>query len=154
MEVSTLRPATKPQNTVTWLLLLCLLPAILTSCVSWEPEEDEEPAPRPQQERPRFVRGLSEAQRDWLFAVGDHIAPFWERPANVTDDIACRLNIVVRPDGVVTSVSVIESSGNPTYDQSLIQATWKASPLPLPADPAAFWPTLRPKYSPRDLFPD
>ena len=42
------------------------------------------------------------------------------------------------PGGDVVSVSVVRSSGDPVFDRSVETAVLKASPLPLPEDPALF----------------
>ena len=42
------------------------------------------------------------------------------------------------PGGEVISVTEYQSSGNEGFDRRAVTAVGKASPLPLPADPATF----------------
>jgi colicin import membrane protein len=39
------------------------------------------------------------------------------------------------PGGTVTSVEVVQSSGDPSFDRSAVAAVQRASPLPVSADP-------------------
>jgi membrane protein involved in colicin uptake len=49
-------------------------------------------------------------------------------------DLYCKLAINVLPDGSV-KVSIIQSSGNPMYDDLSIKAVYKSEPFSLPEDP-------------------
>lgn len=62
----------------------------------------------------------------------------WNYPDNATQDMTCLLQIKLGPGGVVLSVAVVQSSGNTPLDRSAEVAVYKASPLPVPADPALF----------------
>lgn len=62
----------------------------------------------------------------------------WIVPAGTNPDLACQLFISVAPGGMVLNVKVEKSSGNPGLDQSAVTAVYKASPLPVPADPTLF----------------
>ena len=52
--------------------------------------------------------------------------------------LECVLSVQTVPGGEVISVTVNKSSGNEVFDRRAITAVEKASPLPLPADPATF----------------
>jgi colicin import membrane protein len=57
------------------------------------------------------------------------------------------------PTGEVVSVRVTQSSGNPAYDEAVLRAIQKSSPLPLPAERearAAFVPELLFVHRPRE----
>lgn len=56
----------------------------------------------------------------------------------VNKNISCRLAITLAPGGTVLDVKLVKSSGNAALDRSAIQAVYKASPLPVPKDTAAF----------------
>lgn len=66
------------------------------------------------------------------------IAQEWLLPDNTNPNLSATLLIHLAPGGVVLSVQVTQSSGNPALDRSAIAAVYKASPLPVPADPAEF----------------
>lgn len=66
-------------------------------------------------------------------------------PANLTGNPEVRCLVKLMPTGEVQSVRVTQSSGNPAYDEAVVRAIEKSSPLPLPADRdarAAFVPEL------------
>jgi colicin import membrane protein len=66
-------------------------------------------------------------------------------PDNLTGNPEVRCLVKLLPTGEVQSVRVTHSSGNPAYDEAVVRAIEKSSPLPLPADRdarAAFVPEL------------
>lgn len=66
------------------------------------------------------------------------IAQQWIIPPNAIRSAYCILTIQLMPDGTVTSVQIKQSSGDPVLDRSAVTAVNKASPLPVPSDPALF----------------
>ena len=52
--------------------------------------------------------------------------------------LKCVLSVQTVPGGEVINVTVNKSSGNEVFDRRAVTAVDKASPLPLPADPATF----------------
>lgn len=66
------------------------------------------------------------------------IAQEWLLPDNTNPNLSATLLIHLAPGGVVLSVQVTQSSGNSALDRSAVAAVYKASPLPVPADPAEF----------------
>ncbi|MDT3705461.1 MAG: cell envelope integrity protein TolA [Thiobacillus sp.] len=66
-------------------------------------------------------------------------------PANLTGNPEVRCLVMLLPTGEVKSVRVTKSSGNVAYDEAVVRAIEKSSPLPLPDDRdarAAFVPEL------------
>jgi colicin import membrane protein len=61
----------------------------------------------------------------------------WRLPQGSRNGLSCLLKITLTPEGSVLDVSVAQSSGDPTFDQSAIAAVYRASPLPLPSAPEA-----------------
>lgn len=51
-----------------------------------------------------------------------------------TGAISCKIRIRLLPDGSIASVSVVESSGNPAYDDMSTAAVYKSAPFPMPQD--------------------
>lgn len=60
----------------------------------------------------------------------------WLKPAGSKKGLACIVKVRIIPGGEVVAVQVIKSSGNAVFDRSVERAVRKASPLPLPRDPA------------------
>jgi len=66
------------------------------------------------------------------------ISQQWLIPPNVDPTKYCVLEIKLGAGGVVQTVSLQKSSGDDQLDRSAIAAVYKASPLPVPADPQIF----------------
>lgn len=62
----------------------------------------------------------------------------WILPENVDSSLSSQFRIRLAPDGAVLEVSLTRSSGDPLLDRSAQTAIYKASPLPVPSDPATF----------------
>jgi len=74
-------------------------------------------------------------------------------PDNLTGNPKVRCLVKLLPTGEVQSVQVTQSSGNGAYDEAVVRAIWKSSPLPLPSDRdarAAFVPELSFVHSPKE----
>lgn len=66
------------------------------------------------------------------------ISSRWILPENTADGLSSQFRIRLAPNGVVLSVALARSSGNPILDRSAQTAIYKASPLPVPADSETF----------------
>lgn len=75
----------------------------------------------------------------------------WHPPAQT--DLTCQLAVHLGPGGVVLSVDLLQSSGDPALDQSAEVAVMKASPLPVPTDATLFdeFRTFHIKMSPQEI---
>ena len=62
----------------------------------------------------------------------------WIVPDSANRTLSCVLLINLAPGGVVLNVKTLTSSGDPVLDRSARVAVFKASPLPVPKDPAVF----------------
>lgn len=62
----------------------------------------------------------------------------WVRPAGWTKGMECVVRVRLVPTGEVISATIARPSGNPTFDRSVENAVYKASPLPLPEDKSLF----------------
>jgi len=62
----------------------------------------------------------------------------WVRPAGWTKDMECVVRVRLSPTGEVIQATVIRPSGNPPFDRSVVNAVYKASPMPLPEDKGLF----------------
>lgn len=74
-------------------------------------------------------------------------------PDNLKGNPEVRCLVKLLPTGEVLSVRVTKSSGNPAYDDAVVRAIEKSSPLPLPSDRAAraaFVPELSFVHRPKE----
>lgn len=74
-------------------------------------------------------------------------------PDNLTGNPVVRCVVKLLPTGEVQGVRVTQSSGNVAYDQAVVRAIEKSSPLPLPSDRdarAAFVPELSFVHRPKE----
>ncbi|MFM1887052.1 MAG: hypothetical protein RL026_2209 [Pseudomonadota bacterium] len=86
---------------------------------------------------------LRAAQANGLLAqyqarIRDRIERAWIRPASARAGLSCELRIRQIPGGEVVGVSLGACNGDEAVRQSIEAAAYRASPLPLPADPALF----------------
>jgi colicin import membrane protein len=74
-------------------------------------------------------------------------------PDNLTGNPVVRCLVRLLPTGEVQSVRLTQSSGNAAYDEAVVRAIEKSSPLPLPSDRdarAAFVPELSFVHRPKE----
>jgi colicin import membrane protein len=74
----------------------------------------------------------------------------WNRPASAKEGIRCVINVTQVPGGAVTGVRIGECNGDDAVRQSIENAVYHASPLPLPTDPALFDRNLKLVFAPHD----
>ncbi len=70
--------------------------------------------------------------------IQDKVNRAWIRPQGSREGLVCVVRVSLIPGGAVAGATVIQSSGDPIFDRSVESAVLKASPLPLPPDPALF----------------
>lgn len=90
-------------------------------------------------------RDRAEQQRRSKGIVNRHVAMIaqkierhWRQPLDAPSNLQCKIDIVLRSNGQVDSVKVVESSGNLSFDRSVELAVRRASPLPVPTDSVIF----------------
>lgn len=74
-------------------------------------------------------------------------------PENLAGNPEVRIRVRLLPTGEVQGVQLTRSSGNPAYDDAVLRAIEKSSPLPLPPDRdarAAFVPELSFVHRPKE----
>src|SRR5690606_6767763 len=76
-----------------------------------------------------------DALSDMLWAISNKVKRNWIKPAGVASGLSVITNIRVTRSGEVISVDPVESSGDQFFDDSVVRAILKASPLPMPSDP-------------------
>jgi TonB family protein len=85
--------------------------------------------------------GVLGAHAPWyLVQLRDKLASNWRQPASVGRPgvVVAKVHFIVRPDGDVSDVELVESSGNALYDRSVLGSVYNSSPLPpIPEDLSA-----------------
>lgn len=51
------------------------------------------------------------------------------------NNISCKIRIKLLPDGSILSVTIVQTSGNPAYDELATTAIYKSAPFPMPSEP-------------------
>lgn len=83
----------------------------------------------------------------WMRRVKIHVTKAWVLPPGFKRQvIQAEVEVTLDATGNVLGVDVSRGSGNPFYDQSVVRAIEKASPLPPPPE-SGDWPFL---FSPQD----
>ncbi|GAC1623183.1 MAG: hypothetical protein NVS9B10_07960 [Nevskia sp.] len=85
----------------------------------------------------------------WGTQVTAALQRVWTRPPGLDQNLKCVINMQLSATGEVLTASVKTSSGNPLYDESVVRAAYKASPLPLPRDPTVFQKSINITFVPR-----
>ena len=88
-----------------------------------------------QEERERELNPLRSA---YSAAIAQQIARNWLKPPDISSDLKCEALVTQLPDGSVTGARITKSSGNATFDESVIKAIYKAAPLPQPPTAEVF----------------
>lgn len=79
------------------------------------------------------------AQREidkYQVLIRQRIERNWLKPSGGLESLVTVVGVRLIPGGEVIDVSVVKTSGNLVYDRNAERAVRKASPLPLPQDPA------------------
>ena len=85
----------------------------------------------------------------WLRAARLHVREAWVLPAGLRrEPLETQVEVELDAQGnVISEPKVTRRSGNPWYDESVVRAVQKASPLPPPPEPGR-WPFV---FRPEDL---
>ena len=78
------------------------------------------------------------ALSEYIPYIQEKVENSWRRPAGSPRGLRCVIRVKLIPGGEVVDAKVVKSSGDALFDRSVESAVLKASPLPLPADPALF----------------
>ncbi len=78
------------------------------------------------------------ALSEYIPYIQEKVQNSWLRPAGSPRGLRCVIRVKLIPGGEVVDARVVKSSGDALFDRSVESAVLKASPLPLPADPALF----------------
>ena len=98
-----------------------------------------EQAAREQQRQQR----LAEQNALYIQAIRHKVERHWIRPAAVEIGYTCSVFVQQIPGGEVISVAVEQCNGDASFERSVENAVYKASPLPEPPDPSLFQRRIR-----------
>jgi len=102
-----------------------------------EPEPQAEPAqpPGPPAPAAEGAGGVSPEVRAWVRRAKAQVTGAWILPPGfLAQSLEAELEVRLSASGDVRDARVIRRSGNPWYDESVVRAIEKASPLPPPPE--------------------
>jgi colicin import membrane protein len=85
-------------------------------------------------EAERQQRMVSSALNQYIPIITQKVSRNWNKPASVQRGITAKVAVRLTPSGEVVSAELIRSSGNSVFDRSVVNAVYKASPLPIPQE--------------------
>ena len=85
---------------------------------------------------------LSNAEAKYILNIKSRIENNWLIPHDIKYDKICTAIVNQLPSGKITSVKIHGCSGETLYVDSLINAVWKSSPLPMAQDVEVFQENL------------
>jgi TonB family protein len=94
------------------------------------------------------VRAMLQARNDWVVQLNSAVVQAWTVPPGTSPDLKVITTVSLSPNGEVQSAIIDASSGIKAFDDSLLEAINKASPLPLPGNQEAFMPNISLCFSP------
>lgn len=100
------------------------------------------------EEDARMAAVRASAQRIWIQQLSRAVQARWLRPPSNDQYFKCKINIRITASGQVISAKPLDSCGSQLMDNSVVNAVFKASPLPLPSEPSAFDPDLNFYFEP------
>lgn len=121
-------------------LIICL--AIFSFSFTLAQSQDEltaEGQPQAEEERQRLLpEQTSRAQARFVRLWRDRILSGWRRPPNTPSGLSAFVRVRVDTNGQIRDISIVQSSGNARFDQSVQQTIRRVSPFPVPDDASTF----------------
>lgn len=89
----------------------------------------------------------------WEALVSQHVKRYIALPPGVPDTARAVVRVAQLPDGTIVSSTLEQSSGWPAYDEAVMRALAKSSPLPRPTPPSVYVPPREFTFNflPKDL---
>jgi colicin import membrane protein len=109
-------------------------------------------AEREQRERAAQVAqaAMTRAQADWIDKIRAKIRSNIIMPGDIPGNPEAVVSVVQLPTGEVIDAQLKKSSGVRAYDDAVVRAILKSSPLPRPAQPEVFARTLELRFRPNE----
>lgn len=92
----------------------------------------------------------SGAMSSWAAQIQARIQRAWIRPPSARAGIDCTLYVTQVPGGEIVNVRLGTCNGDDAVKQSILDAAYRASPLPAPSDPSLFERNLEVNFRPID----
>ena len=94
--------------------------------------------------RQQIIRNseLSDAEAKYILNIKSKIENNWLLPHDIKHDKICTAIVNQLPSGKITNVKIHGCTGDTLYVDSLINAVWKSSPLPIAPDIEVFQENL------------
>lgn len=89
-------------------------------------------------------------QDEYRALLAQAIERSWIRPPSARAGLACTLYVTQVPGGAVTDVRLGTCNGDEAVRESIVNAVYRASPLPPPRDPRAFERRLEIVFRPKE----
>ncbi|HEX3838568.1 MAG TPA: cell envelope integrity protein TolA [Steroidobacteraceae bacterium] len=90
------------------------------------------------------------AMSTWAAQIQARIQRAWIRPPSAHAGLECTLDVTQVPGGDVVNVKLGSCNGDDAVKQSIVDAAYRASPLPAPSDPSLFERNLEVTFRPTD----
>lgn len=100
-----------------------------------KPTPTATPTDKPAGEGPQLQLNLSD--QGVVDGIGAAVNKNWFFQGYDTKGLYVQVQIQLNSSGQLVGLNIVRSSGNPSFDQSLIRAIRKTEPLPIPADKIA-----------------
>ncbi|HRE32176.1 MAG TPA: cell envelope integrity protein TolA [Candidatus Berkiella sp.] len=73
----------------------------------------------------------------YALALRNRLHQHWRQPLGLNfNNLSCKIEVKLMPTGEVIDAAIVQPSGSVEFDRSALVAVQKASPLPMPTDPA------------------
>ena len=72
---------------------------------------------------------------EYVQYIREKVQRSWIKPPGAGSGLSCVVEVRLIPGGEVVDAQIVRGSGDPAFDRSVEAAVFKASPLPVPADP-------------------
>jgi TonB family protein len=115
------------------------------------PRPTPEPTPElsPEEVAARKAEQAAKAQQKGIF---DRVQSQWLLPPGMTPELRCEVEVTIDDRGEVLAAEVVRSSGSAIFDDSVIRAIYKSSPLPTRAAEPGTTQTVTMPWAARDLL--
>jgi colicin import membrane protein len=87
-----------------------------------------------QMEAERQARVLNSALAQYIPIITQKVGRNWNQPTNLQRGITAIVAVRLTANGEVVSAQLTRSSGDSVFDRSVVNAVYKASPLPIPRE--------------------
>ena len=119
-----------------------------------EEKRKKELALQQQLEQERQQQQFNSALNQYIPIIVQKVGRNWNQPGNLQRGITADVSVRLTAAGEVVSAQLTRSSGDSVFDRSVVNAVYKASPLPIPQERGVNerFRELTLKFNPEDLI--